>query len=102
MLDGRLRRGSGEHRQAPEKLAFGRVQQVIAPVERAANRALARREVARARRQQVEALAQVCQHRSWTHRSRARGRQLNGQWEAFEPQANLGDERIVTCARAEV
>ena len=52
---GRLERAAaGEDREAPEQRLLGRRQQVVAPVDRAAQRLLALRQVARAAGQQLE------------------------------------------------
>ena len=57
---GRLERpAAGEHAEAREQPLLLRVEQVVAPVDRAAQRPLALRQVARARRQQRQPVAEA-------------------------------------------
>ena len=79
---------AGEHRQAVEQPPGVLVEEVVAPGDRAAQRLLARRQVARAGGQQVELVLQPAEDRLGRQELDPRGGQLDGQRHAVEPGAD--------------
>ena len=89
---------AGKGRQATQQRLLVRLEQVVAPVERAAQRPLARRQVARARRSSsaepprpsAPSMRRRAQH------GHARGRELDRQRQAVQPAADLRDGRAAS------
>ena len=94
VADGRraLRRhAAGEDREPLGERALGVGQQVPAPVDDGAQRAVARQRGAAAAGEQPEAVVEPRGDLSARHRAQPRGGQLDGQRQAVEPAADLDD-----------
>ena len=78
----------GEPAQQPLLRA---VEERVAPADRRAQRALAQREVAIARRQQVERVVEPLQQRGGLQHAHAGRGQLEREGQAVEPAADRGD-----------
>lgn len=87
--------------EAAEEAAFGRVEQVVAPGDRVAERALALRQVAGSAGQQREAALQAGEHRLRSQQLDPRGCQLDRQREAVQASADVGDGEGVLIGQAE-
>ncbi len=94
LLGGLQRPAAGEHRQVRERAPLALVQQVVAPLDRRPQRALALGRVARAAGQQVEPAAEALEDRRRGEQPRAGGGELDGERQAVEPPADLGDRGI--------
>ena len=86
---------AGEDGQAVEEPPPAVVEQVVAPGDRAAQRLLARRQVARAGRQQVELVLEPGEDRVGRQELDPGGGQLDGERHAVEAGADRGDRRGV-------
>ena len=82
---------AGEHRQAAEHQPLHRVQQVIRPVDRGAQRLMTLQHGASAAGEEPEPFVEAGEHLRRRHHLEARGRELDGQRDAVEPSAQLGD-----------
>ena len=89
----------GEARE--ERLLVG-AEQVVAPVDRRAERLLARGQVARAAGEEVEALLEPGEQRLRGEQLGARGGELDREREAVEADADLGDRGRVRVRHGEV
>ena len=83
-LDLRKPRATSEHREPTKQRACRRVEEVVAPADRPAQRALAVREIARARREEIERVAEPLQDRFRWKDLHARGRELDRERKAIE------------------
>ncbi len=95
------REPAAEHREPAEEPLLGFVEQVVAPGDRAAERLLALREVARAAREQLERLPQARQDRLGLEELHARRRELDRERKPVEPVGDLRDRRGVRFGRLE-
>ena len=86
---------AGEDAEAGEERLLGRLEQVVAPLDRVPQRALALGQVAGAAGQQVEPLLEPAQDRLRVEQLHARGRQLDRQRQTVEPAADRGDGLLV-------
>ena len=86
-----------EAREPAQQQLFRRVEQRVAPADRRAQRALAEREVAIARRQQVERMIEPLQQRGGLEHAHPRRGQLERQRQAVELPADRGDRRCSSC-----
>ena len=86
--DGVERRAALEHRQQAHQPPLGLVEHLPRPLERRAQRALARRPVARALRQHLEAALEPRQQRREREQADTVGGQLDRQRQAVEPCAD--------------
>ena len=101
-LGGLERAAADEDGEPREERLLVRPEQRVAPVDRRAQRLLARGQVARAAGEQVEALLEPGEQRLRREQLRARGRQLDRERQAVEPDADLGDRRRVRARDGEV
>ena len=85
-----------------EELPVLRAEQVVAPVDRRAERLLARRLVARPAGEQLEAPLEPGEQRLRREQLRARGRELDRERQAVEADADLGDRGRVRGRHGEV
>ena len=98
VADGRGRlepEAADEHGQAPKQRLLALEQQVVAPGDRVAQRALALVGVQRAAGQQGQALVEAAQERLRRERAHPRCGQLDRERQAVEPAADLRDGRGV-------
>ena len=84
---------ASEYRRAAEQRLFGRQQQIVTPVQRRAQRLLARLRRACAAGEQSESIIQPRIDLLHRQRANARRRQLQRQRYAVEPDAQLRDRR---------
>ena len=92
-LLGHLQRPAGEDRQAAQQALLPLGQQVMAPVDRRAQRALARRRSPATVGQQPEAVVHAGQDLLNSQHPDPGGRQLDGQRNAVQRPAERGDRR---------
>ena len=91
-----------EHRQAVEEPALAVVEQVVAPGDRAAQRLLARRQVARPGGQDVELMLEPVEDRVGREELDACRGELDRERHAVEPGGDPGDGRRVLVRHLEV
>ena len=84
-----------EDREPAQQPLLRGVEQRVAPADRRAQRALAKRQIAIARRQQVERVIEPLEQRRGLEDSHARRGELERQRQAVEPAADRGDRRRV-------
>ena len=101
-LGGIQRAAAGEHGQPGEQRPLARLEQLVAPVDRRAQRVLAGGRVARAGREQVKAVLEPREHRRRVEQLGARGGQLEGEREPVEGPADAGDRAGVGIGQREV
>ena len=94
--------GAAEDAQPPEQPALRLAQQVVAPVERRAQRAVAVGQVGGAAGEQAEAVVEPAQHRLRRQQPHARRGELDGERQPVEPPAELGDGPGVAAVEREV
>ena len=95
-----LQRGAAlEDRQPAEQPPLGRLERLPGPLERRAQRALARRQVARAAGQQLEPVLEALQQRRQRQQPGAVGRQLDRQRQPVEARADRIDDRLLVVDR---
>ena len=82
------REAPGEHRQPPQHDPFGVWQQVMAPVQRRAQRLVARQRRPATASQQGKAIVKTCQDMFDPQRNRPCGSKFDRQRHAVEPSAN--------------
>ena len=100
---GRLHgRAAGEHREAREAPLLGVAEQVVAPVDRRAQRLLARGRVAGAGAQRAERGVEALGDLGRRQQSAAGGRQLDRQRQPVDAPADLRDRGGVGVAQVEV
>jgi hypothetical protein len=92
---------AGEHREPAQERALGRAEQLVAPVDRGAQRPLARQRGDVAVGEHAQRLAELGGDPLGPERLDARGGELDRQWNAVEPRADLGNERRVRLGEAE-
>ena len=80
-----------KHSEPGEQLLLLRLQQVVAPVDRRANRALALGQVSGAALQELETVVEPLEHRLWRQHADAGGGKLDRQRQALERFADLGN-----------
>ena len=90
-----------EDREEPEDRPLVVVEQPLAPLDRASQRLLARREIAGARTQYADVLAEPVPELVRREQREARGRELDRERQAVEPAADLGDGRGVVLGQLE-
>ena len=83
------RTAAREHRQPAEQSLLRDCQERMTPLERVPKRLLSGRQIRRAACQQVQPRRQSRAHLCRGEDLDARGRQLQGQWQSVEPDANL-------------
>ena len=101
-LGGVERAAAGEDGEAREERLLVRAEQVVAPVDRRAERLLAGGQVARAAGEEVEALLEPREQRLRREQLRARGRELDRERQPVEADADLGDRGRVRVREGEV
>ena len=87
------RKAAGEHRQPPEELLLVRLEQLVAPLDRRAQRALARRGVARGAGEERQAPVEPGEQLLRIEQREARRRELDRERKPVEPAADLADCR---------
>ena len=95
------REPAGEHRQPAEQDPLGLGEQRVAPLDRAAQRALPRCGRAAPRREQPEHVVEPGGDLLGIEHPRPRGGQLDGQGEPVEPPADVRDRRDVVVPQLE-
>ena len=94
---------AGKHAAAAKQLLFVGVEQGIAALDGAPQRLLVRRQVVRPIAEQIEPVVrQARQHRLRRQEVDARRHQLDGQWQAVQAQADLGNDRQIGGCDKEV
>ncbi len=101
-LGGGERAAAGEDGEAREECLLVRAEQVVAPVDRRAERLLARGHVPWAAGEEVEALLEPGEQRLRREQLGARGRELDRERESVEADADLGDRGRVRVGDGEV
>ena len=96
------RAAAGEDGEAREERLLVGAEQVVAPVDRRAERLLAGGQVARAAGEEVEALLEPGEQRLGREQLRTRGGELDRERQAVEADADLGDRRRVRVRDREV
>ena len=95
----RLRRferaASREDGETPEQPLLGFVEEIVAPIDRPAQRLLAGRQIPRAPGQQLQPLLQARAHGGRGKQLDARGGELDGEGQTVQARADLGDRRGV-------
>ena len=92
----------GEHRQRAQRRLLGTGQQVVAPIQRGAQRLLAGRSRAGTAGQQREAVAEPSRYLSDAEHPQSSRGQLEGQRDALQPAADLGDDGRVVLRQGEL
>ena len=100
-LGGVGRGPAGEHREPAEGLAFGRVQEAVAPVDRCAQRLLTRGRIARAAAEHIQRARESAVQLFDPEQPGAGRRQLDGERQSVEPLANLRDHACVALRQLE-
>ena len=100
-LGGVEREAAGEDAELGEQPLRRRVEQVVAPVDRAAQRLLAARDVARAGAEEVEPAREAVEDRGGGEDLAAGGGELDRQRQAVEARADLLDQPLVVLAERE-
>ena len=85
------REASPEHRELPEELLLVRLEQLVAPLDRRAQRSLPRRSVARARREQRQPPVEPREQLVRIEQRDACRRELDRERKPVEPPADLAD-----------
>ena len=101
-LDLRQPGAPGERRKTREQGPCRRIEEVVAPLDRAAERALPVGQITGACREEVKGRAQPLQDRLGRKDLDARRGELDGERQAVEPRADLGDGARVRGRDAEV
>ena len=85
---------AGEHRQSIEQAALAFEEKLVAPVNDCTQRLLTRHRGARATRQQAEAIVEPVHELVHGQRPYPYRGELDGEGDAVEPPADLGDDRL--------
>ena len=100
LLRGLQRAAAAEDRKPGEELLLPFVEQLVAPLDRAAERALALGQVSRAAGEEPQPLLEPLEDLRRRERLHARGGQLERERQVVEPPADLGDGLVGLEARA--
>ena len=96
------REATGEHRKTREQASLGIGQQLVAPVDRRAERLLARDSGARTTGEEPEAVIEAVEDLLRAQHASARGRELDRERDAVEPVADPRDRRGRRVVEVEV
>ncbi len=100
---GRVQRPSvHEDRQPTEERSFSRGEQVVAPGDRALQRLLPGQHHSGAAGEDAEGVVETVEDALRIEHAAPGGGQLDGQWDAVEPVAQLGDDRPIVDGEVEV
>ena len=102
LLDGVQSGAAQEDGEAPEERPFVIGQQLVAPVDRSAQRLLPLRAIAAAAGEKIQPVAQARQHRLGSEDVDPRRGQLDRQGEAVQPRADLRNGGRILVGDAEV
>ena len=96
------RAATDEDREPPEESLLCRIEKVVAPVDRPAQRALSLRHVTSSAREKAQALLEARQDRLRREDLGPSGGQLDRQWQAVQPRADRSHRRSVLAGEPEV